>query len=221
MRTLFYCALIILPLVTNQEKDSNLKERLGAKLEVETSVIKATKCIDNSGSDDRGRTHTSVRTDLTLRAVYKNVGKYPIILDKGCGTIGGQEIYHSLQNGKANQIEYDTNLEIFVMTEPPRREGDVPSSSFVILQPQEQYQGKAQTRLLIDYTEKYEHFSSGAHYLQFVIWTEDGTLSYSYANNLDELRARWKAIGYLWTEGATTKPMEMRFPKLGSIKKCK
>jgi len=56
MRILFYCALIILPLVTNQEKDSNLKERLGAKLEVETSVIKATTCIDDSGFDDGGFT---------------------------------------------------------------------------------------------------------------------------------------------------------------------
>jgi hypothetical protein len=218
MRKLFYCALIILPLVTDQEKDSNLKERLGAKLGVETSVIEAATCIDNSGSDANGRTITSVRSDLTLNAVFKNVGKHPIILDKGSGTIAGQKIYHSLKNGNPDLIEYDMILNISVTSEKPRREGDIPSSSFIILQPQEQYQVKAHTRLLIDYPEQYEHFSSDLHYLRFGMWTEDGTLG--NANNLDDLRAKWKAIGYLWTEGAITKPMEMRFPKLGSIRKC-
>jgi hypothetical protein len=105
------------------------------------------------------------------------------------------------------------------MPAPPRKEGDVPSSSFIVLQPQEQYQIKAETRLLIDYLERYEQFSSDAHYLRFVMWTDDGTLA--DANILDDLRAKWKAIGYLWTEGVITKPMEMRFPKLGSIRKCK
>jgi hypothetical protein len=210
--------LIILPLVTSQEKDSRLKERLGAKLEAEVSVIEASTCIDNSGFDAKGRTTTSVRSDLTLRVVYKNVGQFPIILDKGSGTIGGQTIYHYLRNGNATLIEYDVNLTWMVMSENPRREGDIPSGSFIILQPQEQYQGKAQTRLLIDYPEQYEHFSSEVHYLRFGMWTEDGTLS--DANNLDDLRAKWKAIGYLWTEGVTTEPMEIRFPKLGSIRKC-
>jgi len=208
MRMLFYCALITLPLVTNQEKDSNLKERLGAKLEVETSVVEATTCISGY----------SVRSDLTLQAVFKNVGRYPIILDKGSGTVGGYKIYHSLQNGKPDLIEYDTRFTIHVMSDPPRIEGAMPSSSFVILQPQEQYQGKAKTILIIDDRKQYEHFSSDAHYLQMGMWTTDGTLA--DANNLDDLRARWKAIGYLWTEGATTKPMEMRFPELGSIKQC-
>jgi hypothetical protein len=207
MRMLFYCALIALPLVTNQEKDSNLKEKLGAKLEVETSVIEATTCIDSSGS--------GVRSDLTLQAVFKNVGRCPIILDKGSGTIGGQKIYHSLQNGQVNTIEYDMRLTIHVISEKPTREGAMPSSSFIILQPQEKYQGKAETRLLIDYPKQYGHFSADTHYLQFGMWTTDGTL-----NNRDELRARWKEIGYLWTEGATTKPMEIRFPKLESIKNC-
>ena len=96
MRNLFYFVLIILPLVISQEKDINLKERLGAKLEVETSVIKASTCIDNSGwspgFDGKGRTITSVRSDLTLRTVYKNMGRCPIILDKGSGIIGGQFI---------------------------------------------------------------------------------------------------------------------------------
>jgi hypothetical protein len=195
------------------------KEKLGAKLEVETSVIDATTCIDNSGFDASGRTITSVRSDLTLNVVYKNVGRCPIILDKGSGIIGGQKIYHSLQNGQVNTTEYDMRLTIHVISEKPRIEGAIPSSSFIILQPQEKYQGKAETIFLIDYPKQYEHFSAEAHYLQFGMWTTGGTLS--DANNLDDMRARWKAIGYLWTEGATTKPMEMRFPKLESIQNCK
>src|SRR5262245_21933911 len=155
MRMLFYFALITLPLVTNQEKDSNLKERLGAKLEVETSVIKATTCITEG---------YSVRSDLTLNAVYKNVGRYPIILDKGSGTIGGEKIYHSLQNGKPDLIEHDVRRTIWVISEPPRKEGAIPSDSFVILQPQEQYQGKAIIILIIDDRKRYEHFSADTHY---------------------------------------------------------
>jgi hypothetical protein len=189
MRKLFCCALIILPLIVSQEKDSSLKEGLRAKLEVETSVIEASTCIDNSGFDA-----------------------------KGSGTIGGQTIYHSPRNGNASLVEYEMNLTWMVMSENPRREGDVPSGSFIILQPQERYQGKAQTRLLIDYPERYEHFSSEVHYLRFGMWTTNGILH--EANNVNDLRVKWKAIGYLWTEGVTTEPMEMRFPELGSIKKC-
>ena len=115
-------------------------------------------------------------------------------------------------------IEYDTILEWNVMSDNPRREWDIPSSSYIILHPQEQYQSETKTRLLIDYPEKYEHFSSAAHYLRFDMWTTDGTLS--DANDVNDLRVKWKTIGYLWTEGVTTEPMEMRFPELGSIKKC-
>jgi len=218
MGKLFYCLLIILPIVIGQENDSSLKGKLGAKLVAETTVKNAVICIDSSGFDAKFRTITSVRSDLTLRVVYKNVGTYPIILDKLSGTIGGQKIYHSPQNGNASLIEYDARLDIIAGFLTPRKEGDAPSNSFVILKPGEQYEGKAETRLLIDYPEQYQHLSSDVHYLRFAMWTAMGTLH--QANNLDELRTRWKAIGYFWTEGITTEPMEMRFPKLADIGKC-
>ena len=209
----------MLPLAIGQEKDSSLKQKLAAKLEADTSVIKTVTCIDNSGFDAKFRTITSVRSDLTLRVVFKNVGGYPIIIHTASGTIGGQKIYHSLQNGNANSIESDTILETIFKALNPTREGDTPSNSYVILKPGEQYERETETRLLIDYPKKYEHLSSNVHYLRFGMWTAVGELP--QVNNLDDLRTKWKAIGYLWTEGVTTNPMEIRFPKLSDIGKCR
>lgn len=195
------------------------RAELGAKLEATTSILDQKACIDESGSDFQGRKTWSVRVDLVMSVKYANTGQRPIILDKGSGTIGGQRISTSEQNAHAKKYEYDSRLTWMMTSINPRKEDrENPSDTFIILNPGEHYEKKTETRLLIGQPEQYNLFSSAVYFLTFGMWTEDGTLS--DANDINELRTRWKKHGYLWVEGVTTQPMPIQLPKLENIKSC-
>lgn len=212
-----FVGLLAIPALGQTPK---VRAELGAKLEAITSVLNQHACIDESGSDSQGKKTWAVRVDLELSIKYINVGQYPIILDKSNGTVGGQHISRSEQDAQTKKYEYVSLLDWLVTGSNPRKEDDEkPSASFIILNPREEYPGKSETRLLIIQPEQYDLFSSGIHFLTLGMWTQGGTLH--EANDIDELRTRWKKHGYLWTEGVTTNPMPIQLPKLESLKPCK
>ncbi len=210
--------LIIFPVCVSGQS-AEVRKELGVEMNATTSIVDLQACVDESGSDSNGRKTWAVRVDLVMSVNYANTGQMPIILDKSNGTIGGQSLSKSEQDALARKYEYDVSQTwMWASLNPRIEDGKSPGDRFVVLNPGEHYENKTETRLLIHRPEQYKLFSSDAHFLTFGMWTTDGTLS--EANNVNELRTRWRKYGYLWTEGITTQPMPINFPKLEELKSC-
>jgi len=219
MRKLGLFFLLITLTVCVSGQSAGVRKELGVEMEATTSIAEQKICIDESGTDLQGRKTWAVRADWELKIKYTNTGQYPVILDKGSGTVSSQRIWTTEENVNAkNNVSYSTFTHM-VFSENPRKEnGEIPSKAFVTLQPGATYENKTQTLLLVSEVTKYNLLSTGTQFLTLGIWTQDGTLH--KANSIDELRARWKKHGYLWAEGITTQPMSISFPKLEELKPC-
>lgn len=189
-------------------------------MEATTSVITQQACVDASGVNLAGMRSWSVKVDLVLTVKYTNIGRCPIILDKSSGAVGGENISGSEQDAQSKNYVYRSFINTMVVSEKARIEdGNRPGDSFVILKPGETHEGKSKSRLLINQNYQYNLLSSNPQFLMLGVWTTDGKLD--DANGIDELRTKWKKYGYLWTEGITTRPMSISFPKLEELKPCK
>lgn len=215
---LFFLLITLPACVSGQSAE--VRKELGVEMEATTSIAEQKFCIDESSTDLQGRKTWAVRADLELRIKYTNKGQYPIILDKGSGTVSSQRISTTEENAKIKNNVYYSIQSIVTYSEKPRKEdGEIPSDSFISLQSDEAYEVKIETTLLVGKVDQYNLLSSGTQFLTLGVWTQGGTLH--EANSIDELRARWKKHGYLWAEGITTQPMPINFPKLEELKSCK
>ncbi|MBI3650485.1 MAG: hypothetical protein HY231_05490 [Acidobacteria bacterium] len=214
---LFLLNLLLIPILTfAQERESSIKNKVGANLEITTSVVAQKECLRESKL-------LPIRIDLKLKTKYANSGSYPIILHKKSGTIGREMVAHTQEDAESGQYEMEGNIDFAITSRSTKPEGDFPSEDFLILKPGDDYEQKAETVLFFFDLDghpnlAYEHFSVNEHYAQFSIWTISGR--FSYDNNLEELKKRWLNYGYLWTEGGRSKPMAMRFSNKDQLKKC-
>lgn len=205
MRFILLCLLLLQTSAFGQDQESILRKRLGAGLKATTSVREQKICSD--GSD-------AVRIDLTLLTRFTNTGKYPIILDKSSGVVGGQKISHTLKKSYLGKYEYNARLEIRFTGGNSRKESDTPSESFVILKPGESYENESETSLSLDYPKQYRHLSATGHFLRLDMFT-----LLPLANDLDDLRNRWLKYGLLW-DGVISQPMPIQFISAGKLSEC-
>ena len=203
------------------------QEKTTPLLEATTSILEQINCITDSGMAADGQKIVSVRVDLTLKVQYKNTGTMPIIIHRNSGTVGGEKIAFTVEDAQRKAYVYDTINNIMsvavddngnVIT-PSKDKSLSPSKEFVVINPDDFYASKSQTRLLFDLPENYKKYDNRTGYLQLALWTSDGV--WSQVNEEDEVRTRWQPFGYLWTKGLRSQPMLVQFPSVTTLGKCK
>jgi len=209
-------ACVLSMFVSGQAQDSSLQRKLGAKLEVSTSLRGDQRiCLVGDG----------VSSGFTLRAKFTNVGKYPVILSKNSGLVSNPLISHAEKDAYAERYEYKLNLlrHDYGAPEFVEKQGESPSATFVTLKPGEAYEpdihGYFHFRL-----KEYEHYSESDHFIRFAMLTVHGILYHEAPDGSERmepevLRAHWIRHGYLWFS-AVSLPMRIKFPPLHNVKQC-
>jgi len=94
-------ACMLLVFVVGQAQDSSPQSKLGAKLEVSTSIRGEQRMCILAGS---------VSSGFVMMAKFSNVGKYPVILSKNSGLVSNPFIAHTKKDAYAERYEYKLNL---------------------------------------------------------------------------------------------------------------
>jgi hypothetical protein len=202
--------------VAGQAQASSLQRKLGAKLEVSTSMREGqSMCLLAEG----------VSGGFTLRAKFSNVGKYPVILSRNSGLVTNPFISHTEIDAYAERYEYKLNLLRHDYGTPGfvEKQGESPSATFVTLKPGETYEHDIHGHLHFALKE-YEHYAESDHFIRFGMLTVHGLLYYeaqdgSERTETEMLRARWIRHGYLWFS-AVSLPMRIQYTQLRYLKQC-
>ena len=170
-------------------------------LQLTTRVLEQRYCNDANSEDQ-----FSVKMQLELQ--YKNTGKAPIIFEKSSDLILGYK--------SAADLKYLQSLPFqeFAAARHHRgvsETGDKPSSDFVILRPNQTYLIEAYFRL--PYSNEWALKEN--QILQIVVGVWSGTKKQS-----EELKAKWKSMGLLWTDDARSQPMPFSIEQDPQIEEC-
>lgn len=173
-----------------------------ARLQLTTSIVREKSC---------SRDHLS----LELRFTFRNVGAEPVIIDKR-SFVTRSLISQSLKAADAKRYELETRADLFddIFATSPR---DI--SNFAVVGPGESYDLQTeQTRvsfLIDDGTPRTkEYLRPGSYFLQIEIAT------WTYLDDAEQFRLRWKTTGMLWSEGLTSQPMPFVVEQSRPIAKC-
>ncbi|HEX3248191.1 MAG TPA: hypothetical protein VHS05_02095 [Pyrinomonadaceae bacterium] len=172
------------------------------RLQLTTSIVREMSCSSN---------HLS----LELRFTFKNDGAEPVIIDKR-SFVTRSLISESLKAAVAKKYEAQTRADLFddIFPASPK---DI--SNFAVVRPGETYDLQTEqtrvTLLINDRTpHSKEYLRPGNYFLQIEIamWT--------YLNEPEQFRQKWKNIGVLWSEGLTSQPMPFVVEQNRPISKC-
>lgn len=220
-RTFLLLILFLLIFVLCSAQDSRIIDNVNAQLKAVPSIKTQMACLDNTGfafKNGSGSPISSIRIDLELNISYKNSGKYPVILDKGSGTVSSYKLYPKDFNSNPNSLSLKAYFD-YMETGKSAKEGDSPSERFVILAQDKTFNNSTQIRLLFDYPTQYPNYSDREHLLKLFLSTISG--NFSDSNDSNALRKKWLQIGYFWFEGVTAEPLLIHFPDSKKMKMCK
>lgn len=173
-----------------------------ARLQLITSILRQKSCSSD---------HLSL--DLTF--TFRNIGAEPIIVDKR-SFVTRSLISQSLKAADAKRYEAQTRADLFddIFPVSPK---DI--SNFAVVRPGDTYDLQTeQTRVsfLINDGSPHskEYLRPGSYFLQIEIAT------WTYLDDAEQFRQRWKANGVLWSEGLISQPMPFVVEQNRSISKC-
>lgn len=173
------------------------------RLEFTTSIVKEKSCSPN---------HIS----LELRFIFKNVGTEPIIIDKQT-FVTRTMISRNLKAASAKRYETQIRADLFddVFPLSPKDMTD-----FAVVQPGETYDLQTRdTRVSISIDDgaprSKDYLRPGSYFLQVEIAT------WTYLNDAEEFREKWKDRGVLWSKGLTSQPMPFVVAQDRPISKCR
>lgn len=164
------------------------------QLRLDAGIVSQERCANGS-----------LKMALTLR--YSNTGSEPIILFKYSGSITNYYVSKNVRDAAAGNNEQTVRASIFpTKLDLPVGGAEPDKDFFVVLQPGDTYETRTDT--YVDTTDNdSKPLRAGEHVLQVKVltwyWHRDSTL-------LDDLRRRWKDIGYLWTRAVTSSPTAFR-----------
>lgn len=158
-------------------------------LQLTTNILSQQACAINASLD---------ALQLTMQLRYTNVGSQKLILYKGNRLFYQVFISRSLEETAARKFELRTSHSRFYDEQPERIEAASPGSVFTILSPGASYETKQVVIIPVarDGAGRINvSLAAGEHLLQLAAstWYESKKLA-------DNLRERWRARGFLWTE---------------------
>lgn len=195
--------LILCGIPLSQEPSLRAAAARRAPVKFTTSIVKETSCSPN---------HLS----FELKFTFKNVGSEPIILDKQ-SFVGRTMVSESLKAAAAKRYATEIRAHLYADVFPlsPKDMTD-----FAVVQPGETYDLQTRdTRVSISIDDgaprSKDYLRPGSYFLQVEIAT------WTYLNDAEEFREKWKDRGVLWSKGLTSQPMPFVVTQDRPISKCR
>jgi hypothetical protein len=180
------------------------------ELQLTASIINQQSCMINSGVD---------ALSLTLQLRYTNTGNRKLILYKGNKLFYQVFVSHSKDDATHRNYELHTTHARYYDVQPEKIAGDSPGSVFAVLSPGASYE-TMQTIVVTVARESTGQFNvsvaPGEHVLNLIAstWYESKKLA-------QDLRDRWKARGFLWTDSVASNSVALVIDNKTATTPCK
>lgn len=157
--------------------------------------------------------------ELTLQLRYTNTGRQKLILYKGNRLFYQVFISRNLEEAAARKHELRTSHSRFFDEQPEKIKDTSPGSVFAILSPGASYETKQVVSVPVAREgsgQVNSKIAAGEHTLFLVVstWYESKKLA-------DELRERWRARGFLWTETLASNSVGFRVDNQRAATGCR
>lgn len=156
---------------------------------------------------------------MDLRLCYTNIGKQPLILQKGSSDVFRVRVSRNTEDALSKRFEVDASVTRVTNGRGMNIEAPSPGKLFVILSPGMSFETQADAFVNVAHSGasgiKGVTLDDGEYVLQLRVSTWPASESLA-----EQLHKRWKRSGVLWFNDITSAPMRFKVEKNRSVVEC-